>query len=137
MSERLINRIQQLNGCLQSLIKCIVMMAVILIMMILAEFVVCSDYGAAGIEHSHNVSSYGRQGTGVRAWSHITWVSGRRYRIYSAFMVIPIHFTMEKEECRLNIFLCILSGTFTFAFIVNSRSKIFSFNKLTCPLTRV
>lgn len=90
---------------LASLIKCVVMMAVILIMMILAEFVVCSDYGAAGI--GCIVIMYllmaDRElafGLGVIL---LGFLAGD-IEFIALFMVIPIHFYNGKRGMPLKYF---------------------------------
>ena len=80
-------------------------MAVILIMMILAEFVVCSDYGAAGI--GCIVIMYLLMADRELAFGLgviLLGVLAGDIEFIALFMVIPIHFYNGKKGLSLKYF---------------------------------
>ena len=57
-----------------TLIRCIVMVSVVLVMMIIAEFVLCCDYGAAG--------AFFKPGCCICRGSHTAWTFFRYHRVF-------------------------------------------------------
>ena len=64
-----------------TLIRCIVMVSVVLVMMIIAEFVLCCDYGAAGV-HCHDVPAFFKPGCCICRGSHTAWTFLRYHRVF-------------------------------------------------------
>ncbi len=83
---------------LVTLVKCIVMISVVLVMMIIAEFILCSDYGAAGVGCVVIIYLLGasREIAFGAAVILLGLLSGS-IEFFALFMLIPIHFYNGKR----------------------------------------
>ncbi len=87
---------------LVTLVKCIIMISVVLVMMIIAEFILCSDYGAAGVGSVVIIYLLGsnRQIAFAVAVILLGLLSGT-LEFFALFMLIPIHFYNGKRGISL------------------------------------
>ena len=85
-----------------TLIKCIVMISVVLVMMIIAEFILCCDYGAAGVGCIVIMYLLGqnREIAFAAAVILLGLLSGT-IEFFALFMLIPIHFYNGKRGIPL------------------------------------